>query len=125
MEELKINQDTELYDLETLITEGVNAHQTIEIEFPDGRKAAGKIRPITASEFKTIYNKNPADMLLGVLELGLLNKNGDNLPRSLIDDLPMGLLSNLAERIMAISGLELQHDEISVKDMMKNTELFP
>ena len=126
VDELKIKQDEELFDLETLITEGVDAQRPIEIEFPNGKKAAAQIKPITAAEFKMIYNENPADMLLGILELGLLNKEGEPIPHNLIEALPMGLLSKLAEKIATISGLELQPEKtITAKDLMKKTELFP
>lgn len=126
MDELTINKEEELFDLETLITEGVNAHIPIEIEFPNGKKAAAQVKPITAAEFKAIYNTNAADMLLDMLGLGLLNKKGEPLSRDLIEALPMGLLSKIAEKIATISGLELQPENtVTGKDLMEKSELFP
>lgn len=126
MEELTIKQDEELFDLETLITEGVDAHIPIEVEFPNGKKAAAQIRPISAAEFKRIYRETPAEMLIDMLKLGLLNKEGKPLPPDLIEALPMGLLSSVAEQISAISGVDLKQENIlTAKDLVENTELFP
>lgn len=125
--DIEIAKNTEeIYDLETLITEGKDAHIPIEIEFPNGKKAAAQIRPITAAEFKSIYTGNAGDMLLSVLELGLLNKKGEPLSRELIEAMPMGLLSKVAEQIATASGLELkQQDTITAQDLMNNMESFP
>ena len=125
-DEIKINKDEEVYDLETLITEGADAQIPIEIEFPNGKKAAAKIRPITTAEFQSIYSNNTAEILLNVLELGLLNKNGEPLPHKLLESMPMGITAKIAEKLCAISGLELQpENKISANDIMKQTELFP
>lgn len=127
VKELEIEQTEELFDLETLITEGVDANIPITIEFPNGKKAAAKIKPISTAEFRSIYNTgDTAEMLVNVLELGLLNKNGDPLPRKLIESLPVGVTSRISEQICEISGLELKpEDKHIARDFMNKPELFP
>ena len=126
MEELAIEQTEELFDLETLITEGIDSRVPIEIEFPNGKKAAALIRPISTAEFQTIYGGQPAEILVKVLELGLLNKNGEPVPRNLIEAMPMGLPNTIFEQICSISGLTLDKEDIkSAREVMKDMELFP
>ncbi len=126
-EELKISQEgNELLDLETLITEGVDALIPIEIEFPDGKKAGAKISPISTAQFRAIYSGDNAELLISILELGLKNKNGESISRDLIESLPIGITSKISEQICAISGLELQPEEtITAKEIMNRAELFP
>ena len=125
--ELEIQQTTEeLFDLETLITEGVDSRVPIEIEFPNGKKAAAMIRPISTAEFQTIYGGQPAEILIRVLELGLLTKDGKPLKRELIESMPMGVPNKVFEQICVISGLELDPKAVkSAKEVMKDMELFP
>ena len=127
MEELKINQEEELFDLETLITEGVGSRVPIEIEFPDGRKAAAIIRPISTSEFQTIYHGNAATILVNILDLALMNKNGEPLPRSLVEDMPLGLPIKIVKQIFAISGIEIKDNngQVGAQEIADSLELFP
>ena len=61
--------DEDFFDLETLITEGVDSRVPITIEFPDGKKAAAMIRPISTAEFQTIYNGGASNILVNILEV--------------------------------------------------------
>ena len=128
MDELKIQETPdEIFDLETLITEGADARIPIEIEFPNGKKAAGLITPISTNEFSRIYNTGgAAEILVNIVEAGLLNKNGEHLPRNLIESMPLGVTSKISNKICVISGIELNPtDNISAEDLMKDMESFP
>ena len=127
MEELTINHEEELFDLETLITEGVDSRVPITIEFPDGKKAAALIRPISTSEFQTIYNGNITSILVNILEVALMNKNGEPLPRGLIESMPIGLPVKIIKQIFEISGIEIKNKtgEVTTQDLKDSLELFP
>ena len=128
MDELKIQETPdEIFDLETLITEGADARIPIEIEFPNGKKATALITPIPTSEFRRIYNTGgAAEILVNIVEAGLLNKNGEHLPRNLIESMPLGVTSKISNEICVISGIELNPtDNISAEDLMKDMESFP
>jgi hypothetical protein len=127
MEELAINKEEELFDLETLITEGVDTRVPITIEFPDGKKAAALIRPISTSEFQTIYNGNITSILVNILEVALMNKNEEPLPRSLIEAMPIGLPVKIIKQIFEISGIEIKNKtgEVTTQDLKDSLELFP
>jgi hypothetical protein len=123
MDDLKINTEEELFDLETLITEGVDARVPIEIEFPNGKKAQALIRPISTGEFKTIYNSNPSELLVNVLEAGLMNKDGEPLSANLIEAMPVGLPAQITQQIFEISGIKTDDEEL--QETVKQLELFP
>ena len=123
MDELTIKQDDELFDLETLITEGVDARVPIEIEFPNGKKAQALIKPISTGEFQTIYTRDTSNLLVNVLEAGLMNKNGEPLPRNLIEAMPIGLPAKITQKIFEISGIETDPEDAEA--LKEELELFP
>ena len=123
MDDLKINNEEELFDLETLITEGVDARVPIEIEFPNGKKAQALIRPISTGEFQTIYNGDTSELLVKVLEAGLMNKKGEPLPVDLIEAMPIGLPAQITQQIFEISGIKT--DDEDLQETVKQLELFP
>lgn len=124
-DEMKINKDEELFDLETLITEGADAQIPIEIEFPNGKKAAAKIRPITTAEFRSISSStNNAEVVIQCLELGLLTKEGNPIPHELIEIIPMGVTERISEKICEISGIDLNRNQPTQR-ITDNLESFP
>lgn len=123
MKELEFNKEEEYFDLETLITEGVDARVPIEIVFPNGKKAQALIRPISTGEFNTIYKSNVSELLVNVLSHSLMNKNGDLLDKSLIEAMPVGLPAKIVEQIFEISGIENKPED--VEKLKDELELFP
>lgn len=119
----KNTEAQELFDLETLITEGIDARVPIEIEFPNGKKAAAMIRPLNANEFKTIYDGDASNILISILEKSLMNKNGEALPRSLIEAMPIGLPAKIIKQIFEISGVETTEEDTN--ELINNLNLFP
>lgn len=127
MKELEIaetNNDTnEFFDLETLITEGVDAHVPIEVEFPNGKKAQALIKPISTGEFQSIYNGNAAELLINVLSHSLMTKEGKSLSPTLIEAMPVGLPVKIVEKIFEISGIETNPED--AEKLKEELELFP
>lgn len=119
----KTNIDDEYFDLETLITEGVDAKVPIDIEFPDGRKAQALIRPISTGEFQTIYNGSASELIVNVLSNSLMDKNGNPIPRTSIEAMPVGLPAKIVEQIFKISGIETNPED--VEELKDKLELFP
>lgn len=127
MKELEIaetnNNTNEFFDLETLITEGVDAHVPIEVEFPNGKKAQALIKPISTGEFQSIYNGNTAELLINVLTHSLMTKEGKLLSPSLIEAMPVGLPAKIVEQIFKISGIETNPED--AEKLKGELELFP
>lgn len=119
----KNTEAQQLFDLETLITEGIDARVPIEIEFPNGKKAAAMIRPLNANEFKTIYDGDASNILISILEKSLMNKNGEPLPRELIEAMPIGLPAKIIKQIFEISGVETTEEDTN--ELINNLNLFP
>lgn len=127
MKELEIaetnNNTEEFFDLETLITEGVDAHVPIEVEFPNGKKAQALIKPITTGEFQSIYNGNAGELLVNVLTHSLMNKEGKPLSSTLIEAMPVGLPAKIVEQVFKISGIETNPE--NAEKLKEELELFP
>jgi len=127
MKELEIaetNNDTnEFFDLETLITEGVDARVPIEVEFPNGKKAQALIKPISTGEFQSIYNGNVAELLINVLSHSLMTKEGKSLSPTLIEAMPVGLPAKIVEQVFKISGIETNPED--AEKLKEELELFP
>lgn len=127
MKELEIaetnNNTDEFFDLETLITEGVNARVPIEVEFPDGKKAQALIKPISTGEFKSIYNGNAAEILVNVLSHSLMTMEGKSLSPTLIEAMPVGLPAKIVEKIFEISGIKTNPED--AEKLKEELKLFP
>lgn len=113
MEELNFHNDEEFFDLETLITEGIDAREPITIEFPNGNRAKALIRPVLAEDLKIIgFNfNNPFAVMTEILKIALFNSNGEPLPEKLVDGLPAGLPIKIAQEIFKISGIETNPED--------------
>lgn len=123
MKELEISKNEEYFDLETLITEGSDAHVPIEVEFPNGKKAQALIKPISTGEFQSIYNGNAAELLVNVLAHSLMTKEGKSLSPTLIEAMPVGLPAKIVEQIFEISGIETNPED--AEKLKEELELFP
>lgn len=124
MDELKIAENKEDYfDLETLITEGVDARVPIEVEFPNGKKAQALIKPISTGEFQSIYKGDATELLVNVLTHSLMTKDGKSLSPTLIEAMPVGLPAKIVEKIFEISGIETNPED--AEKLKEELELFP
>ena len=127
MKELEIaetnNNTDEFFDLESLITEGVDAKVPIEIEFPNGKKAQALIKPISTGEFQSIYNGDASELVVNVLSNALMNKKGEPLDPMLIKAMPIGLPVKIVEKIFEISGIETNPEDS--EKLKEELELFP
>ena len=127
MKELEIaetnNNTDEFFDLESLITEGVDAKVPIEIEFPNGKKAQALIKPISTGEFQSIYNGDASELVVNVLSNALMNKKGEPLDPMLIKAMPIGLPVKIVEKIFEISGIKTNPKD--AEKLKEELELFP
>lgn len=120
IEELKqqeIEQLNETVSLESLIIEGSELRIPITFDFPTQqglKKASAIIRPLTAGEWENAQNyaiKNKKDFVLKILEKGLLNDDGKQLPFDLIKKLPFGVATEIYTRIADVSGVKENREE--------------
>ena len=114
----KLSHDAELFDLESLITDGKDAKIPIEITFPkpDGTgevKATAMIRPLTNIEVNRLgLNKNiDTTYELELLRTGLYTSKGEQFPDELINKIPSGVVNELAKEISRVSGIQINNEE--------------
>lgn len=113
----ELSQDTEVFNLESLIIEGAELQIPITFDFPTQnglKKASAIIRPLTTSEWENAQNyafKNKKNFALKVLEKGLLNADGEPLPFDLLKKMPFGVVNQIYERIADVSGIKIDKNE--------------
>lgn len=114
-----LSAEEEIFDLESLITDGVDAKIPIVIEFPkDGKmvKAGAMIRPLTIVEWNnaTRLQRRPSENTTNEIELvkkALYTRKGEEFPPDLVDKFPTGVVLELVKQIARISGVELNSKE--------------
>lgn len=121
-EELEnLTQEEELYDLESLILDGVDSKIPIIIDFPtkDGVKKVGAmIKPLTAVEWNNairLANKlKDSTNELEIVKLGLFDKKGEPFNYDLLLKLPNGVVKDVFYKISDISGVKFTEQEIGI-----------
>ena len=111
--------DDEIYDLESLILDGTDTRVPVIITYPkeDGTlvKASAKIRPVTNAEWnyaiKAGMKNDKFSSELEVVTNCLYTKDEKPFPRKLISSLPSGVVTELANEIVRISGINVKQED--------------
>lgn len=109
--------DEKVFTLESLITEGADLQVPITFNYPTKnglKKVSAIIRPLTSAEWEDCTNyaiRNKRDFAIKILEKGLLNDDGKNLPEELLKQMPVGVVNELYKRIGDISGVKQDKQE--------------
>lgn len=115
LDNLNINEnDIEIFELEQLITNGIEEKIPIEINYKE-QEFGAMIRPLTSIEWNnatTKANRNPnTNIEVELLKLGLYNKDGTPFKPELIPKLPAGVSSTIMKEIANISGVNFNSEE--------------
>jgi hypothetical protein len=112
------NNDDEIFDLESLITDGADARFPIIVKFPKGNEtveAAAMIRPLTSIELnnlsRTSRGSNVSNFGVELLKLALYTKDGKEFPVDLLTKIPAGVVNELCNEIYRISGITVDKAE--------------
>ena len=124
-------EDTELFDLENLITDGADARIPLEVDFPiykNGEMTHKKygviIRPLKSSELNNAtqigLRDSNSDVNTEIVKKGLLRKDGTSYPPEIVEKLPAGVINKLTEKICEISGIQTDNENNRelIKEMM-------
>ena len=122
--------DEEVYDLESLILDGIDKRVPIKIVYPstDGqppKSTTAQIRPVTSVEWNNAMNigfdKNNKDTNadIEILKVALYNKEGEPFDKTAIKYMPTGVASEISRKIGEISGIRVsQEDQMMVVSKM-------
>jgi len=120
-EELKEEIIDDVQNLESLITEGINAKIPLQVKLPNGTKGNVLIAPITNGVFNRLVKQsrqNNRSLDLLVAEKGTFTLNEEKFPNDKLEMLPAGVVSDIAREIGKISGITKKEDEDKDKDKM-------
>jgi len=117
--EMLSKEDEEIFDLESLITDGVDAKIPIVIKYPkDGKtvRAGALIRPLSNIEWNnaTRLNRAPTSKTTNEVELvkkALYTRSGEQFPPKLVEQMPNGVIMELVKQIAHISGVDIDSKE--------------
>ena len=123
---IKLSEEEEIFNLESLITDGADARIPIEIDFPTKngkKKAAAMIRPLTNVEWNNalrIARKNfKTTNEIELLKMALYTKEGEPFPKELVEKLPNGVVMKLVQTSGEISGIEVTEENMKMaKEML-------
>ena len=112
-----LSVDTEVLDLESLITDGANAKVPVEITYK-GKNYGAILKPLTNPEWNNAtrigLGNTKSSSELELLKRGLYTKNDKKFPAEIIEKLPAGVVMELAKELARISGIS-----INVEDNVK------
>lgn len=106
--------DLEIFELETLIANGVEEKVPIELEYK-GKTFGAMIRPVNSIEWNNavaITNRNSGtNNEIELCKIALYNTDGTPFNKDLINKLPAGIISSIAKEIASISGINFNSEE--------------
>ena len=123
---IKLSEEEEIFNLESLITDGADARVPIEIKFPTKtgtKRAAAMIRPLTNVEWNNairIARKNfTTTNEIELLKIALYTKDGEPFPKELVEKIPNGVVIKLVQILSEISGIEITEENMKMaKEML-------
>ena len=106
-----LSQETEILELDQILTEGVDAKIPFTFTYPNTNKKVGvMVRPLSTNEYqKAILTSKrlKTNFLVELAKLGVYRMDESKFPEELIDELPAGVVTRITNEINRISGVDL------------------
>ena len=106
-----LSQETEIFELDQVISEGVNAKIPFTFTYPNtNRKVGVLVRPLSTNEYQRAIlssKKLKTNFLIELAKLGVYRMDESKFPEELIMELPAGVITMITNEINRISGVEL------------------
>ena len=106
-----LQQEEEIFELDQVITEGVNAKIPFTFTYPNTTKKVGvMVRPLSTNEYQKAVltsRRLKTNFLLELAKLGVYKMDESKFPEELIMDLPAGVITRITNEINRISGVDL------------------
>ena len=107
----KKDKEPEIFELDQIITEGVNAKIPFTFIYPNTDKKVGVlVRPLSTNEYQKAILKSKklkTNFLVELAKLGVYKMDESKFPEELITELPAGIVTMITNEINRISGVEL------------------
>lgn len=123
--------EEEVFDLETLVTDGKDARFPVKIKYPrekeDGTlemvNAGALIRPLTNVEWNNATRlkrapNSPTSNEVELLKKALYTRSGKQMPAKVVESLPNGVVLELVKLVSEVSGVDYNANLKLAKDMM-------
>ncbi len=125
LENLEKKEEEVIYDLESLILDGVDSKVPIVIDFPTSegvKKVGALIKPLTAVEWNNairLANKlKDSTSEIEIVKIGLFSKDGEAFSYDLIMKMPSGVVKDIFYKIADVSGVKFSEQEIGILEAM-------
>ena len=125
LENLEKKEEEVIYDLESLILDGVDSKVPIVIDFPTSegvKKVGALIKPLTAVEWNNairLANKlKDSTSEIEIVKIGLFGKDGEAFSYDLIMKMPSGVVKDIFYKIADVSGVKFSEQEIGILEAM-------
>ena len=116
MEELEIKKTTNIVSLEQAITEGTKALIPFEFEYPNTDLIVEVgLKPITLNMLPNTSRMTEEEVTSLMVEKAMFNPDGSEINNEIIQQIPIGTLKKISERITEISGFNL--NELKVNEL--------
>ena len=107
----RLSQETEILELDQVITEGVDAKIPFTFIYPNTTKKVGVlVRPLSTNEYQKailVSKRLKTNFLIELAKLGTYKMDESKFPEDLLEDLPAGIITRITNEINRISGVEL------------------
>ena len=108
-----LQQEDEIFELDQVITEGINAKIPFTFIYPNTTKKVGVlIRPLSTTEYQNAIlssRRLKTNLLLELAKLGVYKLDESKFPEDLLTELPAGIITKITNEINRISGVELMN----------------
>lgn len=106
-----LQQEDEIFELDQIITEGVNAKIPFTFLYPNTNKKVGvKVRPLSTNEYQNAIltsKRLNTNFLIELARLGVYKMDETKFPDDLLNELPAGVITKITNEINRISGVDL------------------
>lgn len=106
-----LQQEEEIFELDQIITEGINAKIPFSFTYPNTTKKVGvMVRPLSTNEYQKAILRSKrlkTNFLIELAKIGVYKMDESPFPEELIMELPAGVITRITNEINRISGVEL------------------
>ena len=106
-----LSQEDEIFELDQVIREGIDAKIPFTFIYPNTNKKVGVlVRPLSTNEYQNAVlraKRLKTNFLIELAKIGVYKMDESEFPNDLIEELPAGVITRITNEINRISGVDL------------------